>query len=66
MKESKITDEQWQRLPTHFGDMAYEHPEMRHEMLEILDRQKADMVAKALAILDRVPDISPESGDEIK
>ncbi|TAZ73816.1 hypothetical protein ELH70_14700 [Rhizobium ruizarguesonis] len=37
MKIPDITDEQWLRIRSRFGDLAYEHPEMHHIMLELLD-----------------------------
>lgn len=48
---SDITDEQWQRLRVHYGDLAYEHPEMHKVMLDILDR---------------APDVPPDDGVELK
>ncbi|MBP2235342.1 hypothetical protein J2Z31_001834 [Sinorhizobium kostiense] len=39
---SDITDEQWQRIREHYGDLAYEHPEMHRMMLEILNMRAPD------------------------
>lgn len=49
---SDITEEEWQRIRRHFGDVAYECPEMHRKMLEILDVQDDD--------------VPPESIDELK
>lgn len=35
---NQLTDEQWQRIRRHFGDVAYEHPEMADVMLEIVEQ----------------------------
>jgi len=32
-----LTDEQWQRIRRHFGDVAYEYPDMLQAMLAIID-----------------------------
>ena len=37
-----LTDEKWQRLRVHFGDLAYEHPEMHSMMLDLLDANDLD------------------------
>lgn len=34
-----ISAEDWQRIRQHFGDLAYEHPELHHAMLEILEAE---------------------------
>ncbi|MBB2868599.1 UNVERIFIED_ORG: hypothetical protein GGI63_005243 [Rhizobium esperanzae] len=39
---SDITEEEWNRIREHFGDLAYECPEMHRQMLEILDMQDPD------------------------
>lgn len=39
---SDITEEEWNRIREHFGDLAYECPEMHRQMLEILDMQNPD------------------------
>ncbi|MET4687729.1 hypothetical protein [Sinorhizobium fredii] len=39
---SDITEEGWQRIRRHFGDLAYEHPEVHRQMLEILDMRDPD------------------------
>lgn len=33
---SDISEKEWQRIRQHFGDLAYEHPEMHKMMLELL------------------------------
>ena len=35
---NEMTDEQWQRIRRHFGDVAYEHPELHVAMLEIIEQ----------------------------
>lgn len=42
MTRSDITDEEWQRIRRHFGDLAYEHPEMHRMMLDLLDMNDLD------------------------
>jgi hypothetical protein len=37
-----LTDEKWQRLRVHFGDLAYEHPEMHSKMLDLLHASDLD------------------------
>jgi hypothetical protein len=39
---SDITEEEWKRIREHFGDLAYESPEMHRQMLEILAMQDPD------------------------
>ncbi|QKN14337.1 hypothetical protein HR059_07615 [Sinorhizobium meliloti WSM1022] len=39
---SDITEEEWKRIREHFGDLAYECPEMQRQMLEILAMQDPD------------------------
>lgn len=39
---SDTTEEEWNRIREHFGDLAYECPEMHRQMLEILDTQDPD------------------------
>lgn len=34
---SDISKEDWERVRQHFGDLAYEHPELHAVMLELLD-----------------------------
>ncbi|MCZ7885394.1 hypothetical protein [Agrobacterium salinitolerans] len=100
---TELTEEQWQRVRRHFGDLAYEHPELHTVMLELLDANDLDgalekatrsmradfaeglaarlglseldrgdsvaveeTIAKAKAILDRVPAVSPDPGDELE
>ena len=46
-----ITEEEWTRIREHFGDLAYECPEMRRQKLEILDMRDPDAaVVKATQI----------------
>lgn len=33
-----ISEGDWQRIRQHYGDLAYEHPEMHPVMLELLER----------------------------
>lgn len=35
---NELTEEQWQRVRRHFGDVAYEHPELHKAMLEIIEQ----------------------------
>ncbi|TCA08590.1 hypothetical protein [Rhizobium leguminosarum] len=44
---SDITEEQWQRLRVHFGDLAYEHPELHRAMLDLLDAKDLDGAERA-------------------
>ncbi len=32
-----MSEEDWQRIRRHYGDLAYEHPELHAVMLEILN-----------------------------
>lgn len=36
-----MTDEQWQRIRRHFGDLVYEHPQLAEIMLEIVEQLEA-------------------------
>ncbi|WP_188110285.1 hypothetical protein [Agrobacterium tumefaciens] len=50
---SDITESEWQLIRSVFGDIAYEEP-----------HNNVDMLAAAMAILDRAPDVAPDPGDE--
>ena len=67
---SDISQKDWERIRRHYGDLAYEHPELHKTMLRMLDRDDSvpavETIAKAMAILDRVPDVPPDPGDELK
>ncbi|MDX0534358.1 hypothetical protein GOC55_12945 [Sinorhizobium medicae] len=39
---SDISKEDWERVRQHFGDLAYEHPELHAVMLELLDANDLD------------------------
>ena len=39
---TELTEEQWQRVRRHFGDVAYEHPELHAVMLDLLDANDLD------------------------
>ncbi|WP_331373354.1 hypothetical protein [Sinorhizobium chiapasense] len=39
---SDISEKEWQRIRQHYGDLAYEHPEMHSMMLDLLDTDALD------------------------
>jgi hypothetical protein len=39
---SDITEEEWQRIRAHYGDLAFEHPEMHRMMLNLIDAKEID------------------------
>lgn len=44
---SDITEEEWKRIREHYGDLAYEHPELHRMMLELLDTDDLDKTLEA-------------------
>lgn len=39
---SDISQNDWERIRQHFGDLAYEHPELHTVMLQLLDANDLD------------------------
>ncbi|MEY9830788.1 hypothetical protein [Sinorhizobium fredii] len=39
---SDTAEKEWQRIREHYGDLAYEHPEMHRMMLDLLDTDDLD------------------------
>lgn len=40
---SDISKEDWERIRQHFGDLAYEHPELHSVMLDLLGAKDLDV-----------------------
>lgn len=63
---SDITADEWGLLKQYYGDLAYEEPHNHRMFLATIRENKEAKLAAAMAILDRVPDVPPDPGDELR
>ncbi|CUW88569.1 MULTISPECIES: hypothetical protein [Rhizobium/Agrobacterium group] len=68
---SDITESEWRLIRQVFGDLAYEEPHNHVDMLAAarlaaLRENKEAKIAAAMVVLDRVPDVPSDAGDELK